>query len=56
MPVKIDQSKCTGCAKCVDICPSTAIQVESEKASLTGDCIDCYACVNECESQAIASE
>ena len=51
----IDEEKCTGCRKCMKLCPSEAItgekkephRIDSEK------CIRCGACITECKFDAI---
>jgi ferredoxin len=53
MPAKVDVAKCTGCKKCVDVCPNGSISMDGEKAKVSEECIDCGACVGECEFQAI---
>ena len=54
MAVKVDLEKCTGCAKCVDVCPVSAIKMENGKAVISDECVDCGACVSECPNEAIS--
>jgi Fe-S-cluster-containing hydrogenase component 2 len=55
MAAVVDQEKCTGCAKCVDACPTQAVSMVDEKAVVKeDDCADCAACVDACESGAMA--
>lgn len=54
MAAKIDKKNCTGCGKCVEVCPVAAIKVEKEKAVVGSDCVECGACVGECPSGAIS--
>ena len=54
MAVKIDLGKCTGCDKCVEVCPVNAIRIESEKAIVSDECVECGLCVNECPNEAIS--
>ena len=57
MPAKVDNEKCTGCESCVDVCPSEAIKMADEKATIeAGDCVDCAVCVEECPVEAIEME
>ena len=54
MAVKIDLEKCTGCSKCVEVCPVNAIKIENKKAVVNDECVECAACVNECPTEAIS--
>jgi ferredoxin len=54
MAAKIDKKNCTGCGKCVEVCPVAAIKVEKEKAIVNNDCVECGACVGECPHGAIS--
>lgn len=61
--VEIEQDKCTGCGKCIDICPVEALSLVSSndphntkkrKAKLTEhDCLGCAVCVRNCPTKAI---
>lgn len=61
--IKIDDEKCTGCGRCVDICPVEALNLVSandphipkkKKAKLTEhDCLGCAVCVRNCPTNAI---
>jgi NADH-quinone oxidoreductase subunit F/NADP-reducing hydrogenase subunit HndC len=53
MIVKIDQSKCSGCKMCIDICPVGAIdEGEGMRIDITR-CIKCRSCVVACPIKAI---
>ena len=54
MPAVVDNEKCTGCAACVDSCPTQAIRMEGDKAIITEECIDCGACISACPVEAIS--
>jgi len=51
---KIDMDLCTGCKKCMDVCPTEAISIINKKALLNSDlCNKCRACVSVCPVEAI---
>ncbi|QXM05487.1 4Fe-4S binding protein [Crassaminicella indica] len=53
MVISIDQSKCSRCRMCIEICPVGAIE---EKDLIMVDmfrCIKCRSCVVACPSKAI---
>ena len=56
MSAKVDDKKCTGCGKCVDICPVQAIKIEKGKAVISDECVDCGVCLSECELKALSIE
>jgi ferredoxin len=57
MPAKVEAEKCTGCESCVDSCPSEAIKMQDDKATIDNDaCVDCGVCVDECPVEAISME
>ncbi len=48
----VDEEKCTGCKLCERICPSGAIVMVGEKATIDGDrCIDCQRCIDRCKKE-----
>lgn len=58
---QIDAQKCTGCGKCVPVCPTTALAIEDRPArdqrSLFlshGDCVFCGLCAPACPYDAIS--
>ncbi|MFN8488679.1 MAG: 4Fe-4S binding protein [Caldilineaceae bacterium] len=53
---RIDQSLCTGCHRCVDICPTQALAQADGKAYLrdVDRCTYCTACEEVCPVNAIA--
>src|SRR5271155_5110560 len=60
MPTFVDPSKCDGCGKCVDICPSDIMHLNNSifngrKAYNIEPnyCWECYSCVKECPQHAI---
>ena len=55
MAVKVTVEKCTGCADCVEACPSEALKVDNGKVQVSDDdCSDCAACVDVCPEGALA--
>lgn len=55
MVIKIDSDACTGCGLCVDVCPTCAISLNDDVASVDeGLCIDCGICVDVCPTDAIS--
>ena len=56
-PVRIDQSKCTGCELCVYACPQQVLQMRADIARLAGkvawvanadSCTGCAQCEDVC--------
>jgi len=53
MKCKIDESLCTGCGLCINVCPVSAITL-SDAAHIDNDlCTGCGACINVCRNEAI---
>ncbi|MGL4651287.1 MAG: ATP-binding protein [Caldilineaceae bacterium] len=53
---RIDQSRCIGCGKCIEFCPTQALAQRAQKAVLAAPalCTSCRACEDICPSDAIA--
>lgn len=52
--IKLITSKCTGCTKCVRVCPTQALRVRNGVVELDSNrCVDCGKCVVECPFGAI---
>lgn len=52
--IRLDLTKCTGCTKCVRVCPTKALRVRLGKVELDASrCLDCGKCVLECPFEAI---
>ncbi len=54
--VRYDQTKCTQCMKCLDICPEEQVLHMVGKESgpvLSGECINCGRCIEVCDDKAI---
>lgn len=52
----IDQRRCTGCHRCIDVCPTQALAQIAGKAFLVYPerCTYCTACEDVCPKDAIA--
>ncbi len=53
MKIKINQYKCTGCEKCIEICPVEAIINEDMVKIDDTRCINCRMCLTVCPFKAI---
>lgn len=59
MSIKIDENKCVGCAKCVEVCPGNLIKLKNQNGRKTAfikherDCWGCTSCIKECSKNAI---
>ncbi|MDY6915100.1 MAG: 4Fe-4S binding protein, partial [Candidatus Cloacimonadota bacterium] len=52
--IKIVEENCTGCTKCVRVCPTEALRVRNGKVQLDSSrCVDCGKCVRACRFNAI---
>lgn len=50
----IDTVKCTGCGRCVDVCPKQVLYLEKKKAKINdNECMLCSHCYAVCESGAV---
>ena len=51
----VDESLCTQCGICRDLCPADAIRL-TPYPIFTDACISCYMCVRNCPEQAIGAD
>ena len=53
--LKISVSQCTGCGKCVEVCPHQVFALEDKKAKLINfdACMECGACAKNCPAAAL---
>ena len=51
----IEIGACTGCGKCVEVCPRNVLVMEDGRAKATNtvECSLCKLCINECEAGAV---
>jgi NAD-dependent dihydropyrimidine dehydrogenase PreA subunit len=51
-----DAEKCTGCRRCVEVCPHGVFEMQNKRAALVdrGACIECGACKLNCAWGAIS--
>jgi NAD-dependent dihydropyrimidine dehydrogenase PreA subunit len=51
----LDETKCTGCGRCTEVCPHKVMGIENKKAALVQPdyCIECGACVKNCPADAL---
>ena len=56
MMICIDEKKCVGCGRCIDICPGNLLTIKNSRAACRDvrDCWGCCACVKICPKGAIA--
>jgi len=47
------EGKCTGCGKCVKLCPLNNIKLVDNKPTWGKDCTHCMACIGNCPSETI---
>ncbi len=51
--VRLDKEKCVGCTTCLKRCPTEAIRIRNNRASIIHErCIDCGECIKVCASHA----
>lgn len=56
MSIQIDEARCTGCGRCVEVCPGNLLRLnERQHAGMARpqDCWGCTACLKECRSGAL---
>ena len=52
--VYVDKTRCTGCTRCVRVCPTEAIRVREKTAIIDSQkCVDCGLCIEACSFGAI---
>ncbi len=50
-----DLEKCTGCRRCVEVCPQAVFEMRDKRAAITDKdlCMECGACAKNCEFGAL---
>jgi NAD-dependent dihydropyrimidine dehydrogenase PreA subunit len=53
--LKYDPSLCTGCGRCLEVCPHRVFRMEAGKAALADRevCMECGACMRNCAPGAL---
>jgi NAD-dependent dihydropyrimidine dehydrogenase PreA subunit len=53
--LKLDREKCTGCGRCVEVCPRRVLVLREKRAEIESrdDCIECGACECNCAFGAV---
>ena len=52
----VDETRCTGCGECVEVCPTDAIRLERGMAVIDqAECTECEVCLGACPEGAILS-
>ena len=50
----VDQEECTGCALCLEVCPTGALSMHGSATIDAAKCTACLACIRQCPQGAIA--
>jgi NAD-dependent dihydropyrimidine dehydrogenase PreA subunit len=55
--LQIDPERCTGCGRCVEVCPQKVLRLEEGRARVVDRdlCIECGACALNCAPGAVVS-
>ena len=53
--LSLNSDKCTGCGRCIEVCPHEVFELENRKARVKdiGACMECGACMKNCSFAAI---
>lgn len=53
--LKLESEKCTGCGKCLEVCPHHVFSLSNRKSIIVDKdrCMECGACVKNCPFQAL---
>jgi len=56
MALKVITDRCTGCGRCITVCPFDAVYLENDVAVITPGCRVCRLCIKECPEDALYLE
>jgi NAD-dependent dihydropyrimidine dehydrogenase PreA subunit len=53
--LRYDSEKCTGCGRCIEVCPHGVFRMDQKRAAVTNAdfCMECGACKKNCRFGAI---
>lgn len=53
--LKLESEKCTGCGRCLEVCPHHVFTLRARKSVITDQdrCMECGACVKNCPMSAL---
>jgi len=56
--LQLDENKCTGCGKCLEVCPHAVFKMDSSRVLIQNRdaCMECGACSRNCPFGAISVE
>lgn len=54
--LRLAPEKCTGCRRCVEVCPRGVFVMKDKRAAITDKdlCMECGACAKNCDSGALS--
>ena len=54
--LNLNDERCTGCSKCMEVCPHAVFEMKDKKASIVDKdrCMECGACAKNCAFNAIS--
>jgi ferredoxin len=54
--LKLDETKCTGCGMCLEVCPHAVFQMNTRHVEIRDRdaCMECGACSRNCPSEAVS--
>lgn len=53
--LNLDDEKCTGCGRCIEVCPHKVFSLQNGKTQITDrdSCMECGACAKNCPFKAL---